>query len=100
MGWSQGRLAEEINVHPTYISRIESCQKLPTLYIISRIAEVLGVSTYELFIDDEKLGTSDYKKKKIINIVKESSPSNINIYFPLISVLDKERKKLKRKNKI
>ncbi|MBU1912664.1 MAG: helix-turn-helix transcriptional regulator [Candidatus Omnitrophica bacterium] len=95
-GWTQQRLAQEINVHPTYISRIESCNKLPTLYIITRIAEVLDVEAYELLLEDEKLDTSDYKKKKIINILRESSPSNINIYFPLISALHKERKKNKK----
>ncbi|HAZ10195.1 MAG TPA: hypothetical protein DCY56_03695 [Candidatus Omnitrophica bacterium] len=95
-GWMQLRLAEEVNVHPTYISRIESCKKLPTFYMISRIAEALEVDTYELLLNDEKLSSSDYKKKKIINIVKESSPANIKIYFPLISALHKDRKRKKK----
>lgn len=96
MGWTQQRLAQEINVHPTYISRIESRKKLPTFYMISRIAEAFEVEAYELLLDDKKLSSFDYKKKKIINIVKESSPANIKIYFPLISVLHKDRKKNKR----
>jgi len=95
-GWTQLRLAEEINIHPTYISRIESCKKLPTLYLISRIAEVFRVEAYELLLDDEKLNTSDYKRKKIVNILRESSPANINIYFPLINALHKERGRNKR----
>jgi len=96
-GWTQQRLAQEINIHPTYISRIESCNKLPTLYIIARIAEVLDVEAYELLLEDEKLDTSDYKKKKIINILRESSPANIGIYFPLISALHKERNKNRKR---
>ena len=96
-GWTQQRLAEEINVHPTYISRIESCKKLPTVYIINRIAEIFEIEAYELLLSDEKLGSADYKKKKIINILKESSPGYMNIYFPLISALDKERKKKRHK---
>lgn len=68
--------------------------------MISRIAEALEVESYELLLDDRKLQSSDYKKDKIINIVKESSPSNINIYFPLISALYKDRKRAKSKNKI
>ncbi|MCX5692554.1 MAG: helix-turn-helix transcriptional regulator [Candidatus Omnitrophica bacterium] len=92
-GWTQSRFALEINVHPTYISRIESCKKLPTLYMISRIAEVFELEAYELLLDDKKLVSPDYKKNKIINILKESSPSNINIYFPLINALHKERKR-------
>jgi len=80
-GWTQLRLAKEVNVHPAYISRIESCNKLPTLYMISRIAEALEVESYELLLDDGKLKSPDYKKDKIISIVKESSPGNVNIYF-------------------
>jgi transcriptional regulator with XRE-family HTH domain len=91
------RLAEEINVHSTYISRIESCKKLPTLYIIARLAEAFEIEAYELLLDDEKLTTTDYKKKKIINILRESSPANIGIYFPLINALHKERKRNKKK---
>ena len=96
-GWTQQRLAEEINVHPTYVSRIESCKKIPTFYIISRIAEVLEIETYELLMDDRNLDTADYKKKKIISILRESSQSNIDIYYPLINVLHKERKRKKQK---
>ncbi len=96
-GWTQLRLADAVNVPQTYISRIESCKKLPTFYMISRIAEALEVYTYELLLNDEKLNSSDYKKKKIINIVKESSPASINFYFPLISTLDKERKRKKKR---
>ena len=98
-GWTQSRFAMEINVDPTYISRIESCKKLPTLYMISRIAETFEIDPYELFIDEEKLDSPDYKKKKIINILKESSQSSINIYFPLISALHKDRKRNRKKNK-
>ena len=97
-GWTQSRLALEINVHPTYISRIESCHKIPTVYMISRIADVFEIEAYELLLDDGKLTSPDYKKNKIINILKESSPSNIDIYFPLISALHKDRKR-KRKQK-
>jgi len=95
-GWTQSRLALEINVNPAYVSRIESCKKIPTVYMISRIAEAFEVEEYELLLDDAKLASPDYKKNKIINILKESSPSNINIYFPLISALHKDRKR-KRK---
>jgi transcriptional regulator with XRE-family HTH domain len=96
-GWTQSRLALEVNVHPTYISRIESCNKLPTLYMISRIADTFEIEPCELFMEEEKLESSDYKKKKIIDILRESSQSNINIYFPLISALHKDRKRSRKR---
>jgi len=94
-GWSQTRLASQINIHPTYISRIESCQKLPTLNIVASIADAFGVKYYELFVDSSEVVTSDYRRKKIINIVKESAPSKVKFYSALVDALYKEFQKTK-----
>ncbi len=96
-GWTQERLAERTDVHPTYISRIESGLKLPTLVSICKIAEALDVEVYELFIDEAKVSSPDYKKKKLISIVNESAPANIDIYSTVLNAL--HRKYKKRKNK-
>lgn len=92
-GWTQDMLAKKINAHPTYISRIESCQKLPTLNIITSIAEAFGMKVYELFVDPFELQTNNYRKKRIINIVKESGPSRIKVYSTLINALHKDFQK-------
>ncbi len=95
-GWTQERLAEEVNVHATYISRIESANKIPTLIIICKIAEALGVDVYELLVDERKARSYDYKRKRLINIVSESGPTNIDIYSTLLHALHKRYKKGKR----
>ncbi len=95
-GWTQERLAEKTGVHPTYISRIESGLKLPTLVSICKIAEALDVEVYELFIDEAKINSSDYKKKKLISIVSESAPTNIDIYSTVLNALHKKYKKVKK----
>jgi len=92
-GWTQERLAEEARIHPTYICRIESCKKIPTLHVIVNIAEAFQVDAYELLVDTEKTEEVKYKKLKIINMVKDSSPSIINAYSALINTLNKEYKK-------
>ena len=92
-GWTQERLAEEVNVHATYVSRIESCKKTPTLPIICKIADAFGVDAYELLLDERKASSFDYKKRKLINIVKESGPANIDIYSTLINALHRRYKR-------
>ena len=94
--WTQERLAEEIDVHATYISRIESGQKLPTLIIFCKIADALGVNVYELLMEEAKINSHEYKKKKLFNMLSESKPADIDIYSTLLNALHKSYKKYKR----
>jgi len=94
--WTQERLAEEIDVHATYISRIESGQKLPTSIIICKIADALGINVYELLMEETKINSHEYKKKKLLNILSESKPADIDIYSTLLNALHKRHKKYKR----
>jgi transcriptional regulator with XRE-family HTH domain len=86
--WTQERLAEAIDVHATYISRIESCKKLPSLDIVTRIAEAFGVEVHELLLKEVEMDTSNYQKRKIIKILNESKPPKIEIYSRILSALD------------
>ena len=97
-GLTQERLAEKVDIHATYISRIESGKKLPTLIIICKIADVLGVDVYELLLDEGKARSSDYKRKRLINIVNESEPANIDIYSTLLNALHRAHKRKYRKS--
>jgi transcriptional regulator with XRE-family HTH domain len=92
-GWTQERLAEEIDVHATYISRIESGQKLPTLIIICKIADAFGVNTYELLMDEINTSALDYRRKRLISIVSESKPADLDIYSTLLDALYKKYQK-------
>tara|TARA_R110002096_G_scaffold316510_1_gene511033 strand:+ start:185 stop:388 length:204 start_codon:yes stop_codon:yes gene_type:complete len=47
-GWSQEELAHQAGVHRTYISGVERCVRNPTITIVNRIAEALGVKVGEL----------------------------------------------------
>lgn len=91
-GLTQERLAEAVDIHATYISRIESGKKLPTLVIICKIADALGVDVYELLIDDKKVNSAEYKKKRLISILSESKSDDIDTYSRLVNALRKKRK--------
>lgn len=94
---SQERLAEKADIHPTYVSCIESGKKLPTLYVICKIADAFGIEVYELFLGDEKVKSREYKKRKLINILNESKPTYIDLYSTVLKALhDKYKRKRKK----
>jgi transcriptional regulator with XRE-family HTH domain len=48
-GWSQERLAEEADLHRTYIGGIERALRNVSLYNIAKLAHAFGVPIAELF---------------------------------------------------
>jgi transcriptional regulator with XRE-family HTH domain len=48
-GWSQERLAEEAQMHRTYLGGIEVARRNPSLRNLIRIAQALGVTIAGLF---------------------------------------------------
>lgn len=53
LGISQEAFAEKCGLHRTYISAIECYRRSISLENIQRIADALGVETYELFIEEK-----------------------------------------------
>ena len=51
-GWSQEELAFGSGLHRTYISGIERGARNPTIRVIARLAETLGVAPGELLASD------------------------------------------------
>ncbi|MCF8880520.1 helix-turn-helix domain-containing protein [Hyphobacterium sp. SN044] len=47
-GWSQEELADRAGVHRTYISGVERLVRNPTITVVGRIAEALGVKVGDL----------------------------------------------------
>jgi transcriptional regulator with XRE-family HTH domain len=50
-GISQAKLAEMVNVSTHHIATIETARNYPTLDLVERMANVLNIEIYELFID-------------------------------------------------
>lgn len=75
-GLTQEQLSEIIKIDTISLSKIETGKNYPTAENLSKIAEVLGVEVYELFIED-----------------------NIKTNEELIFEINKEIEKLKKDNK-
>ncbi len=89
---TQERLAEAAEIDTTYISRIESGKKIPAVPILCKIADILDVYVYELFLPDIRINSPDYKKKKLFSMVNESGPATLDIYSALLTSLNKLKK--------
>ncbi|GHV92958.1 hypothetical protein AGMMS50268_34610 [Spirochaetia bacterium] len=50
-GFSQAQLAERVEVSTHHIGMIEIARDFPTLDLVERIAGVLDIEIYELFVD-------------------------------------------------
>lgn len=82
--WSQGDLADKLEVHITHISRIETGRYPPSLKLLKRMAELFEVTTdYLLYEDVDSVGQIDlenktlYEKMKLIEKLDESDRSII-----------------------
>ena len=47
-GWSQEEFADRAGIHRTYVSDIERGARNPTITVVERLAEGLGVTASEL----------------------------------------------------
>lgn len=52
LGLSQEKFAEKCGLHRTYISDIECFRRSISLENIQKIADALGVETFQLFLDE------------------------------------------------
>lgn len=52
-GWSQEDFAEKLGTTPTYISNLENARRNTRVDYIDLIADTLGVSVNELFVERE-----------------------------------------------
>jgi transcriptional regulator with XRE-family HTH domain len=59
--FSQMRLAEQCNTAASYIGEIEIGRKFPSITMIEKIAGVLDIEAYRLFVDDSLAKAHDEK---------------------------------------
>ena len=71
-GFTQAQLAEKVEVSTHHIAMIEIARNYPTLELVERIANVLGIEIYELFLEKPiPKDTVDRIYKDVITDIKQ-----------------------------
>lgn len=76
-----GTLAEETGLSATYISGILNGKKTPSVKVIEKIADVLGVTMKELVLEQNDEGTTlEDENKKTLHSLENEAEADISVY--------------------
>jgi transcriptional regulator with XRE-family HTH domain len=83
-GLTQDQLAEQVGLSPKYISGIERGVENPTMDILIRLAKMLGVEPYDLFLFGESEESEKALRKGIEKMVREADSVKLQLYFDVM----------------
>jgi transcriptional regulator with XRE-family HTH domain len=83
-GLTQDQLAEHVGLSPKYISGIERGVENPTMDILLRVAKILGVEPYDLFLFGESEENEKALRKGIEKMVREADREKLQLYFDVM----------------
>lgn len=83
-GLTQDQLAENVGLSPKYISGIERGVENPTMDILLRVAKILGVEPYDLFLFGESEESEKALRKGIEKMVREADREKLQLYFDVM----------------
>ena len=83
-GLTQDQLAEQVELSPKYISGIERGVENPTMDILLRVAKILGVEPYDLFLFGESEESEKMLRKGIEKMVREADREKLQLYFDVM----------------
>lgn len=74
-GFSQIAFALEINVSPNYLNAIENGKNFPSLDVLQKIVDVLGIFPYELFLENPETANnaSDTETIRLVTSLKQQT---------------------------
>lgn len=75
-GLTQWQLANKIYVSESYIALIENNKRNPSMNVLTKIAEVLGITTDHIVFDTESR-TVDSFTYEWLNLIRHRSPEEI-----------------------
>ncbi|AGA68971.1 putative transcriptional regulator [Desulfitobacterium dichloroeliminans LMG P-21439] len=73
-GYTQEKLAEEILVSVGYISQLENGLKTPSVQMIAKISEVLGLTGALMLSDNNEI---DGELKELVQILMSKDPEDV-----------------------
>lgn len=83
-GLTQDQLAEQVGLSPKYISGIERGVENPTMDILIRLAKMLGVEPYDLFLFGESEENEKALRKGVEKMVREADGVKLQLYFDVM----------------
>jgi transcriptional regulator with XRE-family HTH domain len=83
-GLTQDQLAEQVGLSSKYISGIERGVENPTMDILLRVAKILGVEPYDLFLFGESEESEKALRKGIEKMVREADREKLQLYFDVM----------------
>lgn len=81
---TQDQLAEQVGLSPKYISGIERGVENPTMDNLIRLAKVLGVEPYDLFLFGESEESEKALRKGIEKMLREADQEKLQLYFDVM----------------
>jgi transcriptional regulator with XRE-family HTH domain len=87
-GFTQEKLAEKAGISANYLSMVEISRKFPTPEMLDRLAQTLGMQTFQLFDPSVKLDSAlQHLEQSIVENVEKVI--RINIKQDIISEIDR-----------
>lgn|SRR6185295_3194440 len=83
-GLTQDQFAEQVGLSSKYISGIERGVENPTMDTLFRLAKVLGVESYDLFLFGESDESEKVLRKGIEKMVREADRGQLKLYFDVM----------------
>ncbi len=83
-GLTQDQLAERVALSPKYISGIERGVENPTMDNLIRLAKVLEVEPYDLFLFGESEENEKALRKGIEKMLRESDREKLQLHFDVM----------------
>jgi transcriptional regulator with XRE-family HTH domain len=83
-GLTQDQFAEQVGLSQKYISGIERGVENPTMDTVIRLAKVLDVEPYDLFLFGESEDSEKLLRKGIEKMTREAEKGKLQLYFDVM----------------
>lgn len=84
VGLTQESLAEKVNISHKYYGAIELGYKFPSIKVIEKIAQVLSIAPYRLFLDTPTMDKGNAKSIETVDKYNQYIEENIHEYLSQI----------------
>ena len=87
-GLTQEALAEQVDLTPQYLSRLEGGRQSPSVETVAKLAEALQVELRELFDLDHQGSVKDVRVK-LRTLIQESSEAQLRVSLKVLHALSR-----------